>query len=319
MRKLVVIASVTLGFAGGASAQPLDPYGAVTPIAPVAAPEPGYEAMPAPEAAPPLPVAPAPVMPAPVPAPTVGPTPGYYYPPPGYAAPIYSYPPPPVYYTAPPPRRQRVRACVAGNCGPRPPMFSVGLRLTALGIDQQINGKDVVLGGVGAQLRFRSRGRFGLELSLDALHGGFDAPTTVAGGSGPGGTSPSGPYFHVGPVSRDSYPLSLSALIYIFPNQIERIFNLYFLGGVGVVGTTMSLTDENGNAVKQGFTELEAHLGLGAELRFRWLAIQADVRGLALARDDSHPPASYYAGVDGGPVPKSSSAVQGTLGATLWF
>ncbi len=318
MRHLFV-ASMMFGLAATAAAQePMNPYDAAPPMAVTPAPGPVLQPYGQP-------------MAPPVAAPYGAPTPGYYYPPTGYAAPMYSYPPPPVYYVRPyvrPLKPRKLRApCAGGWCQAQAPvgkarLFSIGARFSVMGIDQSINGHDVIMPGGGVQLRFRTRGRFGLELAADFLHGKFSADSQVGqatpttSGASSGTTTP---YFHIADVTRDSIPVTLSALFYIFPNDDARIFNLYFLGGVGVVSTNMSLTDENGQSVKQGFTEWEGHLGIGAELRFRWLAIQADVRGIALSRDDSSAPGSYYANVSGGPVPKSSTGGQGTLGATIWF
>jgi Outer membrane protein beta-barrel domain len=330
MRNLFALSAAFASLFGGgvafAQQPPLDPYVAAPPAAEPAPeypvqiqpqqpvyPEQPYQAPPPVQTyAPPPPQV---VYPAP------GQNPGYYYPPTGYAAPIYSYPPPATIYVQPVPVRRvrQQRRCYGGSCyqqqpaGPRPRMFSVGARLSALGIDQQINDKDVILGGAGLQLRFRTRGRFGLEGAIDFLHGSFDAP---AGAVTTPGTAP---MFHVDKVTRDSIPVSLSLMLYVFPNQNDRVFNLYFLGGVGGISTTMGLTDENGAKVKQQFTEWEGHLGLGAELRFNWIALQADVRGLALTRDDGDKPSSYYTGVDGAPVPAQSFGVMGNVGATIWF
>jgi hypothetical protein len=317
MRKLLVVASV-VGLSGLAAAQPapLDPY-----AQPVAAP-----GVVDPYAGPEV------VVPTPA-APVAAPTPGYYYPPPGYAAPLYAYPPPPVVYVRPMPRRVlRGPTCWGGSCNPaeRARFFSVGLRVAGMSIvDQQINGHNVFMGGAGLQLRFRTRGHFGIEASVDFLHGSYgagDSATPVVqanGAADTAGGSPVGagarPYFHVGDVTRDSIPVQISALVYIWNNTDARHFNIYLLGGLGVIDTKMGLTDEWGNSVTQEFTEFEAHLGVGAELRFRWFALQADLRGLAITRDDSSAPASFYQGVDGAPVMKNSYGVMGNIGAAIWF
>jgi hypothetical protein len=228
--------------------------------------------------------------------------PGYYYPPPGYAAPIYAYPPP-APYAPPPPRRWKRRPIVAVAAAPAPPQararfFALGVRGGFLALNQEIGGKALTLAGAGIEMRFRTRGRFGMEASLDVLHGSGTLNGTV---------------------ERDSYPFQLSALFYIFPNSDDHHFNLYFLGGAGVVSTNMKLNDEHNQQVTQGFTEYEAHLGGGLELRLKWFALRADVRGLALFRNEDDTPASFYANVDGGPVPHRSYGVQGTLGASIWF
>ena len=266
----------------------------------------------------PLPVLvqPAPAQPPPPAAPAAGP--GYYYPPPGWAAPIYSYPPPPyqqqaprlpVYRAQPAPRSaspcrgscpgNRPGASAAGSSGEdRARFFSVGLRLSALSLNQTIGGKNTTLGGGGIEVRFRSRGRVGLEASLESLHGDFEQG---------------------GAIRRDTVPLQLSLLVYIFPNADSRHFNLYFLGGAGVSSTRMQLIDPKGDEVQQDFREWDLHMGVGTELRFKWLALRADVRGLKLWRDDRDNDGRWYGDVDGAPVPQTSVGVQGTVGAAIWF
>jgi hypothetical protein len=205
-------------------------------------------------------------------------------------------------YTAP----KRPLPCSAGSCrkayanpdAGRARYFSIGGRLTSMTINQKIGDKDATIAGGGLELRFRGRGHFGLEASLDFLHGDFTLN---------------------GPLARDSLPFALSAMIYLRPNSDANIFNMYLLGGVGIIGTTMTLVDQTNTQVKQDFTEYELHAGVGAELRFHWFALRADVRGLALFRDDSSGAGQFYAGVDGAPVPSQSYAVVGTLGAALWF
>jgi hypothetical protein len=238
--------------------------------------------------------------------------PGVAAPAPAYPYPSYPYPyyymPPPVYapmypWPAPVARPRPVRRIPAPPPPPVKPVekarfFSVGGRATGLDLNYQIGGAQTMLWGGGIELRFRTRGHFGLETSLDFLHGDFQLN---------------------GPIARDSMPFTISAMLYLFNNTDDRHFNLYFLGGGGVVSTTMSLVDEHNAQVKQDFTEWEAHLGVGAELRFRWLALRADVRGLALWRYDGDLPAGFYSGVDGGPVPASSYGIQGTAGAAFWF
>ena len=247
------------------------------------------------------------------------PGPGYYYPPTGYAAPIYSYPPPPVQQQRPVYRAQPVQrrtACGRGSCPgnsgagngscqqwsasdpERARFFSVGARLSVLMLNQTIGGKTTMLGGGGAELRFRTRGRFGIEASLDSLHGDFEQG---------------------GAIKRDTMPLQLSLMAYVFPNSDARRFNIYFLGGAGVASTKMLLVDPTGAEVQQEFREWDLHLGAGAELRFKWLALRADVRGLKLWRDDKDNDGRWYGDVDGAPVPKNSTALQGTLGAAIWF
>lgn len=300
-------AAVALLVASAARAQqPINPYQAgsetVDAAAPVAQPIDPYSAYPAP---------PAYGYQAPAQGPTQTASPpsyqqGYYL----YAAPGQ----PPVYY-APPPTPYHcagacacARACCSGYATPcvrlRPKRvwdgvrrFSLGVHAGFLTLNQQVGHDQVTLGGAGFQLRLRSKGRFGFEASQSFLHGS---------------------YWH-GNWQRDSFPFSLSLMFYIFPNRDAHHFNLYLLGGVGVVPDSVQLYDENHVKVTQDFTELEAHAGLGAELRFKWFGIEADGRIIGLWRDDSDRPAAYYGDVKGAPVPPSSYGVQGNLYLSIWF
>lgn len=263
--------------------------GALAQGRPVGAqPAPAYPYPPGVDIAPVPPTSSTRTAPAPPPMP-----PWPYYAP--YCAP---YPPPPPWLWAPlrPPvcdaRCQKLRALNRAR------RFAVGLHATVLSLNNQVGDERLTMWGGGLEFRYRSRGRFGLSAVLDYAHGSSDRS---------------------GGVTRDSLPASLSALIYIFANRDARHFNLYFLGGLGVVGTTMTLHDDQGRRVKQDFTEYEAHLGVGAELRFKWFAVEAEARGVSLWRDDSEQPDAYYTDADGAPVPRSSQGIQGTLGAMFWF
>lgn len=296
---LAVVAAVSLTAGAARAQQPINPYGGdtVDAAAPVPQPIDPYSAYPAP---------PAYGYQAPAQGPAATPSPpsyqqGYYlYPAPGQA---------PVYY-APPPRAYSACGCCSCACAPQYRLqvphkkkwdgvrrFSLGAHVGFLTLNQNVGNDQVTLGGAGFQLRLRSAGRWGFEASQSFLHGS---------------------YWH-GDWQRDSFPFSLSLMFYIFPNRDAHHFNLYGLGGVGLVADSVQLRDENRQMVTQDFTELEAHLGVGAELRFKWFAIEADARYLWLWRDNSDTPAAYYGNLPGGPVPKDSQAIQGNLYLSLWF
>ncbi len=312
MRISVSLAVAASIFAFGASAraqQPLQPY--ETPEATVEAPAPippaqipvqspidPYSAYPAP---------PAYGYQAPAAGPPAVPSPpsyqqGYYlYPSQGQA---------PVYY-APPPNGGCCCCCQSVACGyryhlvRRPPpkkwdgarRFSLGAHAGFLSLNQQVGSSGVTLGGAGFQLRLRSAGRWGFEASQSFLHGSYWS----------------------GAWQRDTFPFQLSLMFYVFPNKDAHHFNIYGLGGIGLVADSVSLNDENRQQVQQDFTEFETHLGVGAELRFKWFAIEADARYLWLWRDNSSTPASYYGNLPGGPVPSSSQGIQGNIYLSLWF
>jgi hypothetical protein len=212
------------------------------------------------------------------------------------------------------------------------------VRYSALGVRQQINGRNVSLKGWGAVLRLRGRGHVAFELSLDFLGGNFAAsPQAQASGSGSGSSPPSGgtnpdgtntprpgpvqdgPYFHIGNVGRQSRVISASFLAYLLRNTRSRIFNLYFLAGGGYISSTVSLANQYGRRVRQNFGEYEGHVGVGAELKFRWFAIDANVRAIGMLRNNKGAPAAYYANVEGAPINARSFGYQGTISGLLWF
>jgi hypothetical protein len=186
---------------------------------------------------------------------------------------------------------------------PRPPVwdgvrrFSIGVHGTTLWLNQDVGGEQMVLGGAGLQLRLRSRGRFGLEFSQSFLH------ATYLNGN----------------FDRSSFPFTFSLMYYVFPNQDWRHFNIYGVAGVGAMFDAITLLDEHRLRVEQDFVEWIGHVGVGAELRFQWFAIEADARLIGTLRDDTSTPASYYQGVQGGPIPDSSWGVSGNVYLSLWF
>lgn len=268
--------------------QPMNPY------------DPAAAEVPAPPAQPAPPAPPVPPAPPAMPAPPGAPAPYYYYPYPPQPAPYYQYP----YYYGQQVVPRREPSC-AELCGTRAVgrrrssvrHVALGAHGTYLGLDQTVFGRDVRLPGFGIHMRFRSSGHFGFEVAQDFLHQDILSGRFV----------------------RDTFPFSLSAMLYLAPNTDAHHFNVFLLGGGGVIGDSVRLYDEFRRRVTQDFTEFEAHVGLGAELRFSWLAVSADVRGLVAKRYNENRPASYYEGIAGGPVPDSSRGLMGTLSASIWF
>ena len=118
---------------------------------------------------------------------------------------------------------------------------------------------------------------------------------------------------------RESMPIQLNLMAYVFENTDDRVFNLYFLGGAGFSTTRMTLIDPSWTEVQQNFYEWTAQGGVGMELRFRFFALRADARMIGMFRDERHLPSPFYADVDGAPVPRRSIGGMGTLGAAFWF
>jgi hypothetical protein len=295
MRTALSLAALiaTTTFAGVAQAQqPVDPYD----TADVAGP--------ATEAAQPInPYGYAPPTEAPPPAYTAPQTGGYYQYPattqyPVYAAPScccnpcqQQYPVYPSYAL----RRPTMVVKQAPKVWDGVRRFSLGVHGTAMWMNQNVGNSQVVLGGAGFQLRVRSKGRFGLEINQGFL--GFDHND-----------------YH-----RTSFPFQFSLMLYLFPNQDERHFNIYGLAGFGAMLDAVHVRDENNRMVEQDFLEWMGHVGLGTELRFKWFAIAADARLLGTLRDGSSTPARYYQGVQGGPIPDKNYGVSANAYINFWF
>jgi hypothetical protein len=274
-------------------AQPINPYGTVT----IPAPPP-----------PPMPPPP-PAYPPPSAYGYQPPVPGQYNStPPAYQQGYYLYSAPgapPVYYAPPPVVYVRPRLTCAQLCGlHRAPKkwdgvrrFSLGIHGVVMGINQKVGNNNVVLGGAGFQLRLRSKGRFGVEFSQSFL----------------------GASYWNGGFTRYSYPFDMSLMFYIFKNEDTRHFNIYGLAGVGVMPDDVTIRFAPGDNREQSFLEWTAHAGIGAELRFKWFAIEADGRILGTVLDRTTTPGAYYNHVSGGPVPNSGWAWQANVHLSLWF
>jgi hypothetical protein len=117
------------------------------------------------------------------------------------------------------------------------------------------NEEDVVgFGGMGLQARYRMRRRWGLELSVGALHS-----------EGEGGTS------------RDMVPVTASLMYYLTPTSL---FQIYGLAGLGVAPTRWS--DSKNDTTIGASTAGLAQAGIGAALDLHPLRLHADIRGVIM-------------------------------------
>jgi hypothetical protein len=181
---------------------------------------------------------------------------------------------------------------------PRGPAVGMGLRFSALGISsQEIFGEKVSLYGAGLQLRFRNQGHWGFELGMDALRANIGNGAFV----------------------RTSYPFSFAPMLYLFKNRPENHFNIYGVAGFGLMADDVKLYEGSSQERRQQFWEVLGHLGGGAELRFRYLALFADMRLIGMLLDDSSHDGQFYQGIEGGPIPASSLGYKANVGAMLWF
>lgn len=245
-------------------------------------------------------IIPAPAAGAPLPPTYAPPT----YAPPVYAPPMYAPPAPRVYVQpyAPQPRmlqpRPLMRTARPLPPPPRGPSVAIGLRASMLGVSsQQVFGQDVNMWGAGLLVRFRSQGRFGFELGLDAMR------TEIGKGA----------------FTRTSYPFTVSPMFYLFQNRPENHFNIYAVAGFGLMADDIGLYQGTPQQLSQQFWELIGQAGGGVELRFKRLALFGDIRAVGMLLDDSSPAGLYYQNVDGGPIPAQSSGYKVNVGALLWF
>lgn len=283
------------------------PIAPVAPVAPVAPITPGAPA--------------APVMPV-APVPAQGPMyfngPVYVVPAPVTGQPVQALPPPPVYHQPQAPQRYRTASCCAlpppsryhhamvRRPQPRGPVFSMGLRFTAMGINQEVLGQSMNMLGGGLQLRFRNQGHWGFETGLDILRANIQNPNSLG----------------FDQFTRTSYPWTAAVMLYVFKNRPENHFNIFGVAGIGLMADDVRVSSSrSGFEGHQKFLELMGQAGGGVELRFRRLALSADIRAIALAADDSSPAGSYYPEdlANSGPVPRSSVGYKANLAAMLTF
>lgn len=247
-------------------------------------------------------------------APAAGPMyfngPVYVYPAPVTAQPVYQNPwqqqtllPPPPLVNRPrlPPPVYRTATCCANAPRllntQRGPLFAMGVRFTATGINQEVFGERMTMMGGGLQLRFRTQGHFGFETAFDVMR------ANLADGL----------------FKRTSFPFTAGVMLYLFRNRPETHFNVYAIAGVGLQASDIVLYDERPGRLNQQFLELLGHVGGGVELRFNRLALTADVRAVGAKLDESGSAGAYYSGVDGGPIPSSSVGYKANVGTLLWF
>lgn len=196
------------------------------------------------------------------------------------------------------PIQRRVLATRTAYQQPRGPVVGMGLRFSALGISsQEVFGEKVTMMGAGLQLRFRNRGHWGFELGMDALRANIGNGAFV----------------------RTSYPFSFAPMLYLFQNKPQNHFNIYAVAGFGLMADDVKLYEGSLQERRQQFWEVLGHAGGGAELRFKHLALFADIRAIGMLLDDSSPAGQFYQGVEGGPIAPSSIGYKANAGAMLWF
>ncbi|MFO0577917.1 MAG: hypothetical protein U1A78_28240 [Polyangia bacterium] len=196
------------------------------------------------------------------------------------------------------PLRRPLLASRSAYQAPRGPAVGMGLRFSAIGISsQEVFGEKVSMMGAGLQLRFRNQGHWGFELGMDVLRANIGDGAFV----------------------RTSYPFSFAPMLYLFKNRPENHFNLYAVAGFGLMADDVKLYEGSRQERRQQFWEVLGHVGGGAELRFKHLALFADIRALGMLLDDSSHDGQFYQGVEGGPIPASSLGYKANAGAMLWF
>ncbi len=164
---------------------------------------------------------------------------------------------------------------------PQQPGFGIGLHVRGMSlVDTEIDEPEPEdfkgLGGSGLHLRYRLNKRFGVELGMDAL-------ANVA-------------------ESRKHSSVQLSAVLHLTP---RGNWNWYVLAGFG--GGTDEIT-HSGHDYK--FEQGSGHLGMGLERRFGRIGLGAEIRSIAVVRDEHRPELG---------LPEGSSGATVDLGATFYF
>lgn len=178
--------------------------------------------------------------------------------------------------------------------------LSLHARFGVLGVNQKIGDHPtILLGGEGA-LRYRTRGRFGIEGSIGYLHGKFTQEDEAQ------------------TLRRDSLPFVISGLFYLFPAAQTHAFNLYTTTGLGLSYDRLRFDQAAAMSSSQELLEVLFQAGLGVEYRYHWFALQAEVRAIALYRTDALDGASYN-GTTPAPIPLWSVGAMGTLGLSVAF
>lgn len=198
---------------------------------------------------------------------------------PGY----YAAPPPPAYGPPPPPAPPPQRAN----------RWGIGLSAGSMDVVNANNEDQTIeMEGGGIHLRYRLGPSVSLELGIDGFEG------------------------EVADFRRQSASGTLSLFYHLTPYSK---WNWYLLGGLGSTHDAIYYGGRTDDAEPdEEFVEHHLHLGLGLERRWNQLGIGAELRGVALGRDDNELDGQRYNGLDG-PVPYESTAGQFKLHATFYF
>jgi len=191
---------------------------------------------------------------------------------------------------APPPEPAPQPAAAA----PEVQRWGIGLRTANLEVTSTSDEDNKVeLKGAGLHLRYLLAPAWRAELTLEGVSSDDDS---------------------LG-FTRSSDVVTLG-LHYIFNPYAS--WNWYALAGFGHTSTEITYDTANGAERVEEFGESHVAIGIGLERRFERIGLGAELRALALSRDDGEGDGELYAGVDG-PVPYESSAGQLNLHFTYYF
>ncbi len=174
-----------------------------------------------------------------------------------------------------------------------PLRWSLGLYTTGVSTDQKLGDDLVLLGGMGANLRYRGY-RWGVEVAADGIGGSFAD----------------------GHVKRFSVPVQISALLYLIP---EGVINLYLVGGGRIVPNVIHW-DYPELQEDQHFTEFGLHGGLGVDINLgRYFSLNGDLRAFGVVRNNEEPAGEFYKAVEQAVLPSNSTGLQLKLGVSFRF
>jgi hypothetical protein len=113
-----------------------------------------------------------------------------------------------------------------------------------------------------------------------------------------------------GAFQRDSAALTVSIMWHpLGPSE----WDLYFLGGLGGTGDTVTFSGAGGEELTQEFKQTHVHLGVGLEHLWRHFGLGVELRAVGMARQDEDEARA------GDAVPPDSAGLMGSITAQYYF
>ena len=178
--------------------------------------------------------------------------------------------------------------------------WGVGFHLTGMGLspaDTETDTEDELgLGGAGLQVRYRLNRRWELEAELDQVKGELED----------------------GGLSRDYKSMTLAGMFHINPQSQWTWSVVAGLGGGSDDVRFAQMTDGKPTSSSATFSHAHLHLGVALERRFKHIGVAAQLRAIAMARNEDEADGPAFAGSDE-PTPREESGARFNLVVTYYF